>query len=127
MLKRSAWSGNSRSSARATIAMSRADDTWFGLCNPLGLTKCNSCRPRRCPAAFMSSAKASTEPETPSATITATSLGDLTISILSALSSVTSVPGRNPIFDGAIRAARADMMSGVSRVSLPLRTASSAT
>ena len=75
----------------------------------------------------MSLAKASTEPETPSATITATSLGDLTISILSALSSVTSVPGRKPIFDGGIRAARADITSGVSSVSLPARTASSAT
>jgi hypothetical protein len=75
----------------------------------------------------MSSAKPSTEPETPSATITATSFGDLTISILSALSSVTSVPGRNPIFDGGMRAARSDMTSGVSRVSLPFRTASSAT
>ena len=75
----------------------------------------------------MSPAKASTEPETPSATITATSLGDLTISILRALSRVTSVPGRNPIFEGGIRAARADMTSGVSSVSLPSRTALSAT
>ena len=109
------------------IAMSRADDTWSGLCSPFGLTKCDSCSPRRCPAAFIASAKNSTEPETPSATVIARSFGDLTISILSELSSVTSVPGRKPIFEGGARDARADTTSGVSMVSLPLRTASSAT
>ena len=77
--------------------------------------------------AFISSAKASTEPEMLSATITATSLGDLTISILSALSSVTSVPGTEPIFEAGILAARADIVSGVSSVSLPSCTAWSAT
>ncbi len=75
----------------------------------------------------MSSAKASTDPDTPSAIVTATSLGDLTISILSALSSVTSVPGRNPILDGGITAARGDTIRGVSSVIRPSRTALSAT
>ena len=59
--------------------------------------------------------------------MTAKSFGDLTISILSALSSVTSVPGRKPIFDGGARDARIDTTSGVSIVTLPARTASSAT
>ena len=63
----------------------------------------------------------------PSAIITATSFGDFTISIFSALSSVTSVPGSKPIFEGGMRAARADMVSGVSIVSRPSRTAFSAT
>ena len=63
----------------------------------------------------------------PSATITATSLGDFTINIFSALSSVTSVPGRKPIFEGAMREARTDIVSGVSIVSRPSRTADSAT
>ena len=41
----------------------------------------------------------------PSAIVTAISLGDFTISIFRALSSVTSVPGRKPIFDGIMLAA----------------------
>ena len=49
-----------------------------------------------------------------SAIITATSLGDFTISIFSALSSVTSVPGRNPILDGGI--ARGAQRHGERRV-----------
>ena len=63
----------------------------------------------------------------PSAIVTAMSFGDFTISIFRALSSVTSVPGRNPILEGAMLAARADTISGVSSVIRPSRTALSAT
>ena len=59
--------------------------------------------------------------------VTAMSLADLTISIFSALSSVTSMPGRKPIFDGAWREALADTVSGVSIVSRPDCTDFSAT
>ena len=37
--------------------------------------------------------------------VTAMSFGDFTINIFRALSSVTSVPGRKPIFDGIMLAA----------------------
>ena len=49
----------------------------------------------------MSSANFSIEPETPSASTTATSFADFTISILSALSTVTVVPALKPILVGA--------------------------
>ena len=78
-------------------------------------------------SAFISAAKSSTEPETPSAIVTATSFGDFTISIFSAFSSVTSVPGLKPILEGAMRAARTDTTIGVSNVIRPSRTAFSAT
>ncbi len=107
--------------------MSRAEDTCAGLCRPFGLTKCDSCRPSFWAAAFISPANASTEPDTPSATVTATSFGDFTISIFSALSSVTSVPGLKPILDGCWLAARAETTSGVFMVRRPARTASRAT
>ena len=70
-------------------------------------------------AAFICAANAGTEPETPSAIVTETSLADFTMMILSALSSVTSEPGRKPIFEGAMRAARLETTSGVCSVSLP--------
>ena len=76
---------------------------------------------------FISPAKASIEPETPSAIVTAMSLADLTMSMTSALRSVTSCPARKPIFDGACSVARSETTSGVSSVMRPLRTASSAT
>ena len=86
---------------------------------------------RACPSAdavwFISAAKDSTEPETPSAMVTAMSFADFTISILSALSSVTCEPGANPIFEGFMLAARAETTNGVSSVSRPCRTALSAT
>ncbi len=75
----------------------------------------------------MSSAKASTEPETPSAIATAMSLADFTMSMTSALCSVTSEPALKPILEGAICVARGDIMSGVSIDMRPSRTASSAT
>ncbi len=75
----------------------------------------------------MSSAKASTEPETPSAMATAMSFADFTISMTSALCSVTSEPGLKPILEGAMRHARGDIISGVSSEMRPWRTASSAT
>ena len=58
-------------------------------------------------ALFISAEKFSTEPETPSASTTATSFADFTISIFSALSTVTWLPGLKPIFEGACKAARA--------------------
>ena len=71
--------------------------------------------------AFISAAKASTEPSMLSAIITATSLGDFTISIFSALSSVTSVPGRKPIFEGGMHAPRAPTWSAAYRASAARR------
>ena len=107
--------------------MSRAEVTCVALGSPFGLTKWDSRMPSAAAARFISPAKASTEPETPSAMVTATSFADLTISIFSALSSVTSVPGRKPIFEGAIFAARAETRKGVFRLSRPSRAAFSAT
>ena len=72
---------------------------------------------------FIWSAKLSTEPPTPSAMVMARSFADFTISIFKALSSVTSVPGRKPIFDAGMLAARRDTSSGVSSVMRPSRTA----
>ena len=80
--------------------MSRAEVTWRESGSPLGLKKRDSRMPIDDAAAFISSANASTDPETPSAMVTARSFADFTISIFRALSSVTSVPGRNPIFEG---------------------------
>ena len=60
----------------------------------------------RCWCEFISSENFSTEPPTPSASTTAMSLADFTISILSALSTVIWVPGLKPILDGACEAAR---------------------
>ncbi len=45
--------------------------------------------PSRCAVRFISSEKASIDPDTPSASTTAMSLADFTIIILSALSTVT--------------------------------------
>ena len=80
--------------------MSRAEETWVASGRPFGLTKCDSRRPSVAAVAFMSSAKAGTEPDTPSATVTAMSLADFTISMRRALISVTWVPSWNPIFEG---------------------------
>ena len=107
--------------------MSRADDTCRKSGRPLGLTKRDSRMPSALADAFISFAKPSTEPDTPSAIVTAISLADFTISIFKALSSVTSVPGRKPIFEGAMVVARAETFSGVSSVIRPSRTAFSAT
>ena len=71
--------------------------------------------------------KPSIEPPTPSASTTAMSFADLTIIIFSALSTVSCVPGRNPIFEGDWEAAVGDTVSSVSSVSLPSLTAFSVT
>ena len=55
------------------------------------------------------------------------SFADFTISILSALSTVTRVPGGKPIFTGACAAALAETASGLSRVIRPSLTARSVT
>ena len=78
-------------------------------------------------ALFISSANFSTEPETPSASTTAMSFADFTISILSALSTVTWVPGLKPIFDGACEAARAETVNSESSVMRLFLTACSVT
>ena len=70
-------------------------------------------------ARFISSAKASTEPDTPSAMATAISFADFTISMTSALCNVTSEPALNPILEGAARQARGDIITGVSSVRRP--------
>ena len=76
---------------------------------------------------FISAAKASTEPEMPSAMVIDVSFADFTMMIFSAFSSVTSVPGLKPIFEGTARAARLETRNGVSSVILPSRTLLSAT
>ena len=61
--------------------------------------------PSCCALWFIIAEKPSIEPPTPSASTTAMSLADFTSIILSALSTVTWVPGRKPIFDGDCEAA----------------------
>ena len=107
--------------------MSRAEVCWRSSGRPCGLTKRLSRMPRRWAAAFIMSAKPSTEPPTPSAMVTATSLADLTMMILRALSSVISMPGGKPILDGGIDCASSDTVRGVSSAILPVLTALSAT
>ncbi|MFK4619833.1 hypothetical protein ABIF50_003110 [Bradyrhizobium diazoefficiens] len=72
---------------------------------------------------FIMTEKPSIDPPTPSASTTAMSFADLTIIIFRALSTVSCVPGRNPIFDGDCEAAVGDTVSSVSSVSLPSFTA----
>ena len=55
------------------------------------------------------------------------SLADFTSIIFSALSTVTCVPGRNPIFDGDCEAAIGDTVNSVSSVRRPSFTAFSVT
>jgi len=55
------------------------------------------------------------------------SFADFTINILSALSTVTTVPTPKPIFTGDCATAFADTTSGVSRLSRPSLTARSVT
>ena len=55
------------------------------------------------------------------------SLADFTSIILSALSTVTWVPGRKPIFDGDCEAAIGDTVNSVSSVMRPSLTALSVT
>ena len=55
------------------------------------------------------------------------SLADFTIIIFSALSTVTCVPGRKPIFEGDCEAATGDTVSSVSSESRPSLTALSVT
>ena len=64
--------------------------------------------PSRRALAFIMSAKPAIEPPTPSAIATAMSLADFTISILSALSTVTLVPTLKPILVGCCAAALRD-------------------
>ena len=109
--------------ARASMARSRAEVIWSSAGRPLGLTKLDWIMPRRRAVAFISSAKLSIEPATPSASTTAMSFADFTINILSALSTVTTVPTANPIFTGDCAAAFAETTSGVSRLIRPSLTA----
>ena len=80
--------------------------------------------PSFCAVSFIMTEKPSIEPPTPSASTTAMSLADFTSIIFSALSTVTCVPGRKPIFDGDCEAAVGDTVSSVSSVILPSLTAS---
>src|SRR5262249_34796536 len=100
-------------SARANIARSRADVTWFSAGRPFGLTKLLCDIPRRRALAFIRSAKPSIDPPTPSAMGTAMSFADFTISIFSALSTVTVVPAAKPILVGCCAAALRDTVSNV--------------
>ena len=109
------------------MARSRAEVICSSAGRPFGLTKLDCVMPSRRAVAFISSAKASIEPETPSASTTAMSFADFTISILSALSTVTCVPTGKPILTGCCAAARGRDLEGVSSVSRPCLTACSVT
>jgi hypothetical protein len=63
----------------------------------------------------------------PSASTTAMSLADFTSIIFSALSTVTWVPGRRPIFEGDCDDAVGDTVSSVSSETRPSLTAFSVT
>ncbi len=76
---------------------------------------------------FIIAEKPSIDPPTPSASTTAMSLADFTIIILSALSTVTWVPGGKPILDGDSEAATGDTVSSVSSDRRPSFTAFSVT
>ena len=76
---------------------------------------------------FISLTKASTLPPTPSAITTAMSFAERTMSILIALSSVSSVPTLKPIFDGGCASAFAETLSSVLGASLCSRMAWKAT
>src|ERR1700745_2052594 len=78
---------------------------------------------RRFAFSFISARKPSTEPPTPSASTTAMSFADFTSIILSALSTVTCVPGLKPIFEGDCADASGDTVNSVSSVILPSLTA----
>ena len=86
---------------------SRAEVICSSAGRPFGLTQLDCVMPRFFAVAFISSENFSIEPPTPSASTTAMSFADFTIIILSALSTVSCVPGRKPIFDGACEAAAA--------------------
>ena len=75
--------------------------------------------PSRRALAFIMSAKPAIEPPTPSAIVTAMSLADFTISIFSALSTVTVVPTLKPILVGCCAAALRDTVSRVLREMRP--------
>ena len=83
--------------------MSRAETICSSAGRPLGLTKFDCVMPSRCAVWFISSAKFSIEPATPSASTTAMSLADLTISILSALSTVNRGADRESHLDRFLR------------------------
>ena len=83
--------------------------------------------PSFCAVWFIIAEKPSIDPPTPSASTTAMSLADFTIIILSALSTVTWMPGRKPILDGDCEAATGDTVSTVSSDRRPSLTAFSVT
>ena len=114
-------------SARPRIARSRAEEICSSAGRPFGLTQFDWVMPSRRLVRFISAEKFSTEPETPSASTTAMSFADFTISIFSALSTVTWLPGLKPIFEGACKAARAETVNRVSSVMRRFFTACSVT
>ena len=121
------YSGKSWISARARMARSRAEVICSSAGRPFGLTQLDWVMPRFLLVLFISSENFSTEPPTPSASTTAMSFADFTISIFSALSTVTCVPGLKPIFDGACEAARAETVNSESSVMRWFLTACSVT
>ena len=78
-------------------------------------------------AAFMRSTKAGRLPPTRSPRAWATSLADLTMMILSAVSTVITVPGLNPIFEGGCLAAAAVITTPESPLISPAAMADSVT
>ncbi len=124
---RSRFCGKSRISARASTAMSRAEVHCRASGRPFGLYQRLSCMPMRREVSFIMSANPSTEPPRLSPIAQDTSLADLTMMILRALSRVSWVPGRKPIFEGGSAAAAGEMVTSVSREARPCRTRSRAT
>ena len=106
---------------------SRAEVIWPSAGSPFGLTQLDWVMPRRCEVAFISSANFSIDPSTPSASTTAMSFAECTSSIFSALSTVTWMPARNPIFDGDCATALGETVNTVSMVMRPSLTACSTT
>src|ERR1051326_5397693 len=127
MLQYMSYSGKSWISARARIPRSRAEVICSSAGSPFGLTQCDCVMPRFWLVRIISAAKPSIEPPTPSASTTAMSLADFTISIFSALSTVTWLPGLKPILDGACEAARAETVNRLSSVMRLFFTACSVT
>ena len=113
------YCGNSVQIARASTARSRAVVLWPAPGRPCGLMKRVPIIPSRRASRFMSATNAASVPPSISATATATSFADFTISIFSALSTVTTVPGRKPMRLGCCAVACSEIVTGEFMASRP--------
>ena len=113
------YSGKSRMIARARIAKvaRRGDLALGGKAVGVDVARLRHAETLRGRVHFAE--KPSIEPPTPSASTTAMSFADFTSIIFSALSTVTCVPDRKPIFEGDCEAAIGDTVNSVSSVMRP--------